>query len=202
MIIYDCFEGDDLGIARVQHDLYFGKEIPSDYGIAGTFYTLGWWWDVLLSRARKRHRSISWLGRNLGRLERVGNFSHKLLQLPHEHLAAYYRWTQTRGARQDLLEDPDARRLVLLDNWRTWIGRELRVLLEDDEVLVTNAKLILYRQFDASDRAGEALDVMLIERYGFDCVARTWRARDPVMLAAAERWRQRSHELGGGKTKP
>lgn len=184
MFVYSCFDGDDLEVAWVQHDLYFGREVPTGYGIAGRYYTLGWWWRLLLDQAERRRSAIPWFDRNLRQLEKSGNFSHKLLQLPHEHIAAYYRWCRLRDGQRSATCEKDARRLELLAGWRDWIAQELKTLLDSDAIALACSKVILYRHFDASDRWGEALDAMLVERYGFECVAKTWRSRDPVMLAA------------------
>lgn len=185
MFVYECFDGDDLEVAWAQHDLYFGRDIPLSHTIAGRFYTLGWWWQVLLTQAEQRRLWLPWVDRHYHRLQRVGPFSHKLLQLPHEHIAAFYRWQVRRQPElSDHPLDESTRRLRHLAAWRDWAQGELEDLMDSDDTVLSMAKLILYRQFDASDRAAEELDRILVQRYGMECVAKTWRNRDPVMLAA------------------
>ena len=61
-------------------------------------------WSNVLLASYARRRSVPWIDRNFERLLRITRegFSHKLLQVPHEHMAAYHRWIMPRVARESV----------------------------------------------------------------------------------------------------
>jgi hypothetical protein len=147
MIVAPCFEGDeDMALAGVQHDLYFAQSGRLEITIGG-MRTLGWIWNSVVLEAERRRQFIPWIDRHFERIRRIDRFSHKLLQLHHQHIA------------------------------------EIPLLLSSRDALLAFAKLMLYRNFDASDQAADALHDILMRRYGFECVADVWWAADVAARA-------------------
>jgi hypothetical protein len=189
MIVGSCFEGDvDMALAGVQHDLYFACASRPAVNIGGRD-TLGCIWTYAQHQAARR-RYIPWIDRNLARIQQIGPFNHKLLQVPHEHIAAYHRWTMPRVAREHVVyKSDDNYPMELLDSWRAFLKTDIPDLLSSNEALVALAKSMVYRNFDAGDRAYFELQDILMRRYGFACVEKTWWAaevRDRVQAASPE----------------
>jgi hypothetical protein len=188
MIVGADFDGDvDMTLAWVQHDLYFASAERPAVTIGGGS-TLGWIWANVQHQAERRGQFIPWIDRNLERIQRIDGFNHKLLQVPHEHMAAYFRWTMpriSRGAAFDATDDTYP--MDLLDSWRSFLKSDIPDLLSSDEALVALAKCIVYKSFDAGDDAYHDFQDVLMLRYGFACVEKTWWAaevRDRVGAAA------------------
>jgi len=179
MIVGACFDGDvDMALCGIQHDLYFASREHPEVTIDGGG-TLEWIWRQAQKQAFWRRHSIPWLGRNLDRIRAINGFSHKLLQIPHEHIAAYHRWTMPRVARESVYLHlgevyPDG----LLDSWRNFLRADIPDLLSSDRALVAFAKSMVYQQFDAGDAAYHEFQDILMRRYGYACVAETWWATE------------------------
>ena len=107
-------------------------------------------------------------------------FSHKLLQVPHEHIAAFHRWIMPRVAREPVHDvSEDAYPMDLLNEWRVCLTADIFDLLStSNRALVALAKSIVYKSFDAGDDAYHDLQDILMLRYGFECVAETWWAAE------------------------
>lgn len=175
MWIYRCFDGDvDMALAGIQHDLYFASRERPDVLIDGNC-TLIWIWQQAVRQSIRRRRHIPWLDRHMDRIQAIHGFSHKLLQVPHEHIAAYHRWKMPRISREIVhLHLGGVYPEGLLDSWRSFLRRDIPELFESDRALVPFMKAMVYRQFDAGDAAYyEFLDV-LMRRYGHACVTRCW----------------------------
>jgi hypothetical protein len=167
----------------VQHDLYFSHPGQPEIAIDG-MRTLWWIWNSVVAEAERRRRFIPWIDRHFERMRRVDRFNHKLLQLHHEHIAAFHRWTMPRVARRLVSRsEADAYPMDLLDSWRGFLSREIPALLSSRDALLAFAKLMLYRNFDASDQAADALHDILMRRYGFECVTDVWWAADVAARA-------------------
>jgi hypothetical protein len=177
VIICDCFVGDNRAIALAQHDLNFGRELePSQLFHPGNT-TLWHIWSMALSRAEGAARQgDTWFATHYRRLSRIDRFSHKTLQPAHEHIAAFYRWT-VRGVQPPAFaaRGPRYLRLYWLSQWRSYLNHELPDLLAQPGVLTAICRTVLYRHFDTADKSAAELDQLLINRYGLDCVAKTWR---------------------------
>jgi hypothetical protein len=186
MFVYPCFDGDvDMALAWLQHDLYFADSDSPEWATLGGGSTLGWIWAHVMHRCAIRRSSIPWVDRNFDRLDRITGFSHKLLQVPHEHIAAYFRWTTPRIERGKIDgETAEQETRDLMESWKSFLRREIPDLLRSDAALVALAKSILYQLFDAGDAAYEDFQDILMRRYGFECVETTGWA-----LEVAERVR-------------
>jgi hypothetical protein len=183
MIIGDCFEGDRLEIAEAQHDLYFGSKVDPGSLFPPGNTTLMHLWS--LARIHAENAALlgvdPWLAANYRRLKRIDRFNHKTLQIPHEHMAAHFRWLMRHsGPLPFRNRNADYLRRYWIAAWRDYFCWEAPDLLEEPGVLVALCKTVLYRQFDASDRPAAELDRLLIKRYGISCVTKTWRT-DPKM---------------------
>jgi hypothetical protein len=44
--------------------------------------------------------------------------------------------------------------------------------MENEAIAISFAKLLVYRNFDASDRHGDELGRLLVERYGLECLGK------------------------------
>jgi hypothetical protein len=192
MWVYGCFEGDNLTLALAQHDLYFGANLAREQWI-GRHSSPSYLWAAALERVAQRASAVPWLARHRSRLTAIDSFSHKNVQKPHEHIAAYYRW-QRRSEPVPDLQDPVARAHYLKD-WRDYLLREIPALMRNDELLLSFAKMMLYRYLDASDEPSDRFDELLVERYGFECVALTWRSKKPRLVAAASRASQNAGQM-------
>ena len=185
MIVGSCFDGDvDMALAGVQHDLYFGMHTVPGIWIDGGS-TLWWIWAVALSSSVGRGHP--WLHRTFERMQRIhkDGFSHKMLQIPHEHIAAYFRWTLPRVARK-CVATPDEDRpypMDLLDTWRAFLRKEIPDLLSSNDALVALAKSMVYQLFDAGDAAYHDFQDILMRRYAFECVSRCWWAQEVAARA-------------------
>lgn len=181
MWVYSCFEGDeDMALAWVQHDLYFASSSRPSVSIGGGS-TLGWIWANVQHEARRRHGSIPWIARNLDRLLKIDRFPHKLLQIPHEHIAAYFRWISPRVTRPGVdYECDDTYPLDLLQAWRGFLTAEIPDLLSSDRALVALGKSMVYQLFEAGDDAYHDLQDILMLRYGSACVQTTWWAPEVI----------------------
>jgi hypothetical protein len=201
MIVGSCFDGDvDIALAGVQHDLYFGiQTVPGIWIDRGS--TLWWIWAIALSSCV--NRGHPWLDRNFERMQRIHRegFNHKLLQVPHEHIAAYFRWTMPRVARGGVVApDRDGPYpLELLDAWRAFLREDIPDLFSSDEALVALAKSMVYQPFDEGERAYHDFQDILMRRYGFECVAKTyWAAAVATRALPAERNPLHSPSAEGG----
>jgi hypothetical protein len=179
MIVGSCFQGDnDMLLAGVQHDFYFVCETRPQVAV-DRYGTLGWIWHIVMCQCQGAHRHVPWIARNRDRLLAIDGFNHKLLQAPHEHIAAYYRWTMPRVRRRVVVHEAGKPYPYdVVDQWRAYLRRDIPELLAAPEATVALAKLILYRNFDASDAARDAFHRILFERYGYACVAKTWWAAE------------------------
>jgi len=179
MWVYGCFDGDvDMALAGVQHDLYFLSPTRPDVHIDG-MSTLGWLWANVVGSSWDRGHP--WLDRNFERLKRLDRegFSHKLLQVPHEHIAAYFRWTMPRIERRSvLLPEHGPYPMDLLEAWKAFLRKEIPDLLSSDDALVSLAKSMVYQAFEEGDRAYHDFQDILMRRYGFACVEKTYWAAD------------------------
>jgi hypothetical protein len=183
MIICDCFEGDRMDIALAQHDLYFNTHLSQTQLFSTGHATLGYLWLVAgnLAQNAALGGGDPWFAANYRRIQRLDRFNHKTLQVPHEHIAAHYRWIMRKsGPLPFRCREGDYVRRYWINAWRDYLCWELPDLLDEPGVLLALCKAVLYRQFDASDKPAAELDQLLIKRYGMECVAKTWRT-DPKM---------------------
>ena len=186
MWVYPCFDGDNMELAWSQHDLYFGEDLGPDDGIGQFAHTTaGYFHYALCQRASCRKRAVPWFGRHAHPLNWITSYSHKLVQTPHEHIAAHYRWQHRHDALP--LGSKASIRTTYLDEWRDYVTREIPALMRVDDIAVLFGRVLLYRNFAVSDVAADELDERLVEHYGFECVARTWRRKMPGMVAIARR---------------
>lgn len=179
MIVGSCFNSDvDMALAGVQHDLYFLSPTRPDVHIDG-LSTLSWIWANVI--AISWDRGHPWLDRNfecIKRPDREG-FSHRLLQVPHEHIAAYFRWTMPRVPRRAMiLPEQGPYPMDLLEAWKAFLKKEIPDLLSSNDALVSLAKSIVYQSFEEGDRAYHNFQDFLMRRYGFSCVEKTGWAVD------------------------
>jgi hypothetical protein len=202
MWVYPCFEGDvDMARAWVQHDLYFTSPRRPSIDIFGGS-TLGFIWANVILAANARRRSVPWLDRNwerLLKLERDG-FSHKLLQVPHEHMAAYHRWIMPRVEREGVIyTSDDTYPMDLLEDWRAFLKADVFDLLSSsNRALVSLAKSMVYQSFDAGEEAYHDFQDILMRRYGLECVAKTWWAADVATRALPAGWSPSHTPLAAG----
>jgi hypothetical protein len=180
MIVGSCFDGDvDMALAGVQHDLYFACPAWRPWITIGGGSTLGWIWVNAVHRCAIRRNSIPWIDRNLDRIERIDGFSHKLLQVPHGHMAAYFRWIMPRNERAGVItEIQDEYPMDLLESWKSFLQKDIPEVLSSDDALVALAKSIVYQLFDAGDDAYHDFQDILMRRYGYECVAQTGWAEE------------------------
>lgn len=178
MWVYECFEGDDLEMALVQHDLYFVRGTPPHTLHIDGLSTLGYikircmYGLAGFSYADPRCRELQ------GRLAAIGGFDHHNLQAHHEHIAAYYRWAVWRHARNQPGEpgSPE-RRQALFVAWRDYLRQEIPALMRNKAIAVAVANVLVYRYFEFSDRYYDQLGRLLVDRYGFECLAKTSRGQ-------------------------
>jgi hypothetical protein len=192
MWVYPCFEGDvDMARAWVQHDLYFTSPRRPSIDIFGGS-TLGFIWANVCLAAHARRRSVPWLDRNWERLLKIerDGFSHKLLQVPHEHMAAYHRWIMPRVEREGVMyTSDDTYPMDLLEDWKAFLRADVFDLLSSsNRALVSLAKSMVYQSFDAGEEAYHDFQDILMRRYGFECVAETGWAADVAARALPAGW--------------
>lgn len=181
MWVYSCFPGDDdKALAGVQHDLYFASGEPPWLHIEGRC-TLTWLWASAVRACATMHSTEPWVQRNLPRMRRLNGFNHKILQVPHEHIAAYFRWTMPRVTREAVQRDDPAYPRDLLEAWRNFLLQDIPDLFRSREAAMAIPRMVLYDNFDFSDGARDAFHRILFERYGYDCVAETWWAPEMVV---------------------
>ena len=178
MIIVDCFDGDDMEMAEAQHDLYEGENLTPDLWVFGRT-TLGYIVHACACRVSEIAYRNEWCRRNERRLLKCESFDHRLLQAHHDFMAAYYRWLIWPEVKLLMpaiaVTEADKHRWRVL-RWRDYLHREVPAMLEEDAIAVAIGKILVYHNFDASDRAWEQLDGLLVKRYGLECVAHTRRA--------------------------
>lgn len=178
MIVGSCFDGDvDMALAGVQHDLYFACRQWRPWITIGGGSTLGWIWAKAAHQCSRRRRSIPWVERRFNRIHGIDGFNHKLLQVPHEHIAAYFRWTMPRVSRELVVTDDQSRYpMDLLASWKLYLEREIPDLLSSDDALVSLVRSIVYQSFEVGDEAYYDLQDILMRRYGYECVEETYWA--------------------------
>jgi hypothetical protein len=169
-----------MALAWVQHDLYFSSGRHPWLRIEGRC-TLTWIWSASLRACATMHSTLPWVRRNLPRMRRVDGFNHKILQLPHEHIAAYFRWTMPRVVSEMVLPEDPAYPRDLLGAWCEFLLRDIPDLFRNPEAAMAIPRMVLYDNFDYSDGARDAFHRILFERYGYECVSSTWWA--PKMAA-------------------
>jgi hypothetical protein len=59
-----------------------------------------------------------------------------------------------------------------------FLRKEIPDLLSRDDALLSLCKGVLYRNLDASKEADKRLREILMRRYGFECVSKTWWAQE------------------------
>jgi hypothetical protein len=184
MIVGSCFEGDvDMALCGIQHDLYFASSARPQVTIDGGC-TLGWIWQQAVDQAVRRRHAVPWINRYMDRIRAIKGFSHKLLQIPHGHIAAYHRWTMPRIARDCVHLHvggvyPDG----LLDSWRDFLRSEIPDLLSADDALIALTRSMIYRRFEAGDSSYHHFQDILMRRYGRECVAKNWWAEEVAVRA-------------------
>jgi hypothetical protein len=199
MIVGSCFEGDvDMALAGVQRDLYFASGFNPEL-LIDRASTLGWIWANVVWASWTRGNP--WLDRNVERMQRInrGGFSHKLLQIPHAHIAAYFRWIMPRIERRSVITtDHGPYPLDLLTSWKIFLRKEIPDLLAADDALVALAKSVVYQSFDAGDHAYYEFQDILMRRYGFACVEKeSWAAEVRGRVeAAADQSLERTSQRG------
>jgi hypothetical protein len=178
MIVGSCFDGDvDMALCGIQHDVYFLSDARPEAAI-DRCATLWWIWLQAVRQAARRRHAIPWLDRNMDRIRAIDGFNHKLLQIPHQHIAAYHRWTMPRVERKLQRHVGEVYPAGLLDSWLGFLRADIPDLLSSDRALVALTKSIVYRQFDAGDEAYYEFQDILMRRYGHACVAGTWWAAE------------------------
>lgn len=193
MWVYSCFEGDvDMALCGIQHDCYFASPLRPEASIEGDS-TLWWIWRKAVVRAEYHRRWIPWIRRNMRRIWAIDGFDHKLLRLPHEHLAAYHRWRMAQVRRDPVWTHlgqvyPDG----LVESWRDFLRCEIPALLNHDDVLVALTKSMVYQQFEEGDRAYFDFQDAIMRRYGYRCVARCAWAEDVAKRAGVSTGRTAS----------
>jgi hypothetical protein len=180
MWVYPCFEGDvDRALMGVQHDLDSACPAWRPWITIGGGSTLGWIWASAVHRCSTRRRSIPWVDKRFERIRGINGFSHKLLSLPHAHMAAYFRWIVPRIERESVFTDDESQYpMDLLASWKSFLEREVPELLSSDDALVALARSMVYQLFEEGDRAYHDFQDILMERYGFACVEKTGWATD------------------------
>ena len=74
----------------------------------------------------------------------------------------------------------------LLEDWRAFLKADVFDLLSSsNRTLVALANSIVYQLFDAGDEAYHDFQDILMRRYGFECVAKTWWAAEVAVEGAA-----------------
>jgi hypothetical protein len=168
-------EGDDPEMAWIQHDLYFSHGPPL---LVNGRSTLSYLWLECVVRIGALAATNEWCKQNRLRLSEVRAFDHRMVQPHHEHIAAYYRWAFWRYTHIRPGESKyEERRAAMFEAWRDYLLREVPSLMENETIAIAFAKLLVYRNFDASDRHGDNLGRLLVERYRLECLAETWRGR-------------------------
>jgi hypothetical protein len=127
---------------------------------------------LMYANFRCHHRHDPWFQRNLQRLVRIDGFDHRLLQIHHQHMAAYCRWRLPRIERAPVIDrsSPDYP-VDLVAIWRKFLTEDVLDLLLDRHTLKTLCRLVLYRNLDVSDDYSDELRRILMRRYGRECIA-------------------------------
>jgi len=175
-----------MALAGVQHDLYFCDGGHPWLQIEGRC-TLTWMWVQAVRACATSHCLAPWVQRNLPRMRALDGFNHKILQVPHEHIAAYFRWTMPRVTREEVLPTEPGYPRDLLHAWREFLLRDIPELFRKREAAIALTRMVLYDNFDFSDPARDALHRILFERYGYECVANTWWAPEMAVRLGAVR---------------
>ncbi len=171
-----------MTLALAQHDLYFGRELKSEELFYPGNTTLMHLWRMARNCAETVAKGGEpWFKAHYRRLQRIDKFSHKTLQHPHEHMAAYYRWMMRSTEKPAFAwRGKDYLRRYWVFQWRSYLHLEIPDLLAVPGLLRALCQTVLYRHFERSNRSAADLDKFLIGRYGMDCVRNTWRT-DPQM---------------------
>lgn len=99
-------------------------------------------------------------------------------------MAAYFRWLmRSVGPLPFRDRTPTCAWSYWVQAWSDFLCWETADLLESPGVLLALCKTVLYRHFDVSDKVAAELDMLLIKRYGMDCVAKTWRTQPDICKA-------------------
>jgi hypothetical protein len=171
VIICDCFDGDDLEVAKAQHDLYSGLNLPEDHLLGGRTTLSYFWVTCVLSTTPERRMDRSWM-RLQGHLSCRYRFDHRLLQAHHDLFAAHYRYLVRPGLPTSGVQGNAVwRRLEHVRAWRDHLLDEVPALMKDDVIAEEFAKSLVYRDFEVGFEAGRQLGRLMLERYGSACVS-------------------------------
>ncbi len=77
-----------------------------------------------------------------------------------------------------LPEDVEHYPFDLLEQWCEFLRRDIPQLFRSPEAVIAFVQMVLYDNFDFSDKARERFHRLLFERYGYECVSKTWWAKE------------------------
>jgi len=159
MIVGDEFVGDDNELLkRVQHDVYF-TIVAGLYGRARERYLAA----ARLLRVRDELRSL---------IEEKYGFDHRVLQVAHDRIAAWYRYAHDRHGQTALFPQksvfggkPLTHKEQLIADWRAFFDAESQALAETDSTAIAILEAVAYQNEERGYSAERRLEELLDWRY-------------------------------------
>jgi hypothetical protein len=99
------------------------------------------------------------------RLRTMDNFDHRTLQVAHDHIAAFFRFSRDDGGQLQLDESDENYFRRLEETWREFLQSEIRQLTADDEFTRSVCKATAFGNNGPGYAAEDWLDQFLRDRY-------------------------------------
>jgi hypothetical protein len=152
MIVSNYFDGDENDVLKwVQHDAY-GDALTFMYRSAA---------DRYLKDIR-----YTWVSPDfVPKIRHIDGFDHRVLQLAHDLVAAYYRFAFcSRLDKLDLPEDFNDKEYYL-GAWRAYYRQEMGLLAQKEEIAEAILIAVAFQNTDRGYAAEDKLQALLVDRY-------------------------------------
>jgi hypothetical protein len=154
-----------------QHDLYFLKDcvgltVDADH-VGGSplyLFRIALYQLHALSGGRPSFASIT------EPAFQMRGFDHRVLQLPHMKIAAFYRFLVKDVAPPAFSSNKKRYREYLIEAWKTYFIHEVGSLVEDISFAEHTVRAVLYENTEKGYRSEDFLSEFLDRRYGKRCI--------------------------------
>jgi hypothetical protein len=152
MIVGCYFDGDENDTLKwVQHDEY-GKMLWSLFDALASRYLL----DI----------RYTWISPDfVPILRKIKNYDHRVLQVAHDLIAAYYRFTFCNRVDNVIIPEGFDIKDYYLAAWRAYYIQEVNLLSQLEEIAESLVTAVAYQNTDRGYQAEDNLRVLLLKRY-------------------------------------
>jgi hypothetical protein len=139
-------------LMAIQHESYWGL--------------VGWLFECPRQRYKEVVRLLCVETELWNQIKDLESYDHRVLQNPHDKIAAHYRYTHPQESQLSLFETNHEKQLK--ENWQGYWYMEVRELTTDSNISRAILTAVGYQNTPKGFSAEEVLNALLDERYGTD----------------------------------